>query len=319
MKYLLFSFGFLFSTFITFGQSQIIEDFTVLQCDSLIKANSNNPNFVILDVRTLGEYNPQHLEGAIMRDFYASDFTEQLNALNKDKTYLLHCRSGGRSGIALNNMKNLGFVEVYNMLGGINAWDNKSLPGTNEFSPVLMFVSHRVFTTDTILVGDTDTTTITITNRANDILKLTNFSILKGANNFTTDINLPIELLGSEDYSFNIFFTPTSSEITNGEFFLESNVSQEDIEITGIGKLITDIDSIKKLKLTISPNPANNHIQISGIPNQTDIEIINLNGQTIMKTLYVDHINISKLTIGDYFIRAHVKDDILIGKLNIVR
>jgi len=50
--------------------------------------------------------------------------------LNKNKIYLIYCRSGRRSENALNMMKELDFREVYNMLGGINSWKAEGLPTT---------------------------------------------------------------------------------------------------------------------------------------------------------------------------------------------
>ncbi len=78
------------SLFSIIANAQIYQGLSVAQSDSLINANVDNPNFVILDVRTPGEYNPQHLEGAINRNFYDSDFEAQLDALDKDKMYLIH-------------------------------------------------------------------------------------------------------------------------------------------------------------------------------------------------------------------------------------
>jgi hypothetical protein len=57
----------------------------------------NDSDFVVLDVRTATEYNTLHILGAINRDYYADDFAAQLKALDKNKAYLIHCRTGGRS------------------------------------------------------------------------------------------------------------------------------------------------------------------------------------------------------------------------------
>lgn len=112
--------------------SQIFENLDVHQADTLITINENNDLFTILDVRTQGEYNEDHLVNAYMRDFYATDFRDQLDALNKNRIYLIYCRSGNRSGQAFDMMKELGFQEVYNMLGGITSWKNANYPVTQE-------------------------------------------------------------------------------------------------------------------------------------------------------------------------------------------
>ena len=48
-----------------------------------------------------------------------------MDALNKDKTYLVYCRSGARSAGVRDAMERLGFKEVYNMLGGIVQWTDE--------------------------------------------------------------------------------------------------------------------------------------------------------------------------------------------------
>ena len=78
--------------------------------------------FTVLDVRTAGEYAARHIIGAVNIDYYSSTFADQLNALDKGRTYLVHCASGNRSGQAVQTMKALGFVEVYDLLDGMSAF-----------------------------------------------------------------------------------------------------------------------------------------------------------------------------------------------------
>lgn len=105
-----------------YGNAQIHKNITAVQADSLINANINNPNFTILDVRTPSEFATGHILNALNIDYYSSTFTQQINALNKNNKYLVHCKSGSRSPKAIDTMKMLGFIESYNMIGGINAW-----------------------------------------------------------------------------------------------------------------------------------------------------------------------------------------------------
>ncbi len=100
-------------------QTQIIEDITAREAYTLIQNNKDNPNFVLLDVRTLQEFTNEHLENAINLDYYAEAFPNALNELDRNKIYLIYCRSGRRSASSLSMMKELGFREAYNMLGGI--------------------------------------------------------------------------------------------------------------------------------------------------------------------------------------------------------
>ena len=109
-------------------ETATIEDITLQEAFTLIQNNQNNPDFVIIDVRTQEEFVGEHIENATNIDFYSEAFQDMLNNLDKNKTYLVYCRSGGRSGNALNIMAELNFKEVYNILGGINQWKREGLP-----------------------------------------------------------------------------------------------------------------------------------------------------------------------------------------------
>lgn len=79
---------------------------------------------VILDVRTLQEWNEGIIPGAINIDiFQGQEFINAIDALDKTKSYYVYCRSGGRSGNACGLMSQLGFTKAFNLSGGIMAWD----------------------------------------------------------------------------------------------------------------------------------------------------------------------------------------------------
>lgn len=94
----------------------------------MINNLKDSPSFVILDVRTPGEFKSGYIEGAINIDFYSSDFKEQLAKLSKIKTYLVYCKSGARSGRATKIMEKMGFSKIYNLNGGIIKWEKENLP-----------------------------------------------------------------------------------------------------------------------------------------------------------------------------------------------
>ncbi len=95
---------------------------------TLIQNNKSNPDFVILDVRTPSEYASGHIENAVNLDYYDDAFEETLDNYDRNKTYLIYCRTGNRSAAAMKIMKNLGFTNVYNMQGGINVWISAGYP-----------------------------------------------------------------------------------------------------------------------------------------------------------------------------------------------
>jgi len=98
------------------------------QAYSMIEKNKNNADFIILDVRTPEEYSNEHIAVAILLDFYADDFENELNKLDKSKTYLVYCRSGNRSSKSMPLMGDLGFIKTYDMVGGINQWKVEGYP-----------------------------------------------------------------------------------------------------------------------------------------------------------------------------------------------
>jgi|GEM_PF-1068098 len=85
---------------------------------------------VLLDVRTAREYTAGHLANSQNIDFYNAKFSDMLKPLDRNKRYLVYCASGVRSAKTLRIMKGLGFVYVYNMLGGYSAWSRAGYPVT---------------------------------------------------------------------------------------------------------------------------------------------------------------------------------------------
>ncbi len=94
----------------------------------IIKKNKGNKNFIIIDVRQPNEYNQGHIQNAILINYYSKNFKEQIAKLDRDKIYVIYCRSGSRSGRTLKLMKQLNFKTVYNIYGGIMNWERENLP-----------------------------------------------------------------------------------------------------------------------------------------------------------------------------------------------
>ena len=83
-----------------------------------------NPKTELLDVRTAGEYRQAHINPCNNIDLRNPDeWTSKVKYLDKDKPYVVYCQSGRRSSKALKKLQNLGFESVYQLKGGIDAWD----------------------------------------------------------------------------------------------------------------------------------------------------------------------------------------------------
>lgn len=86
------------------------------------KSKVDSGEYVILDIRTPEEFEAGHIKGAINIDFYDSNFQQQINNLDKDKKYLVYCRSGSRTSYTLPLFRQLEFNEVYELQGGAISW-----------------------------------------------------------------------------------------------------------------------------------------------------------------------------------------------------
>lgn len=107
-------------------ESQLIKDVFPLEAQELI--TKGDDDIVVLDVCTPKEFKTAHLENAINIDYFSKLFKARLDTLDKDKTYLVYCRIGGRSKFAQKKMKSLGFTKIYNIIGGTLLWEEEGLP-----------------------------------------------------------------------------------------------------------------------------------------------------------------------------------------------
>lgn len=84
-----------------------------------------DPTRIIIDLRTPEETAEGMINGAIQIDYRAAGFQDQIMALDKNKEYLIYCRSGIRSGKTATIMEEAGFNKVYDLDGGYTAWSEK--------------------------------------------------------------------------------------------------------------------------------------------------------------------------------------------------
>lgn len=83
--------------------------------------------YQLLDVRQPGEYEQGHLAGA--RLIPVKELPGRLGELEATKPVLVYCAVGGRSRAAAQYLKGQGFGEVYNLSGGIKAWQGRQAVG----------------------------------------------------------------------------------------------------------------------------------------------------------------------------------------------
>ena len=94
-----------------------VSGFSPLVSAAELKAELSQPEPpIVLDVRTLGEYEASHLAGAV--HIPVDDLRFESDRLPKNRRILVHCRSGFRAHLALRILKQKGFADVANVTGG---------------------------------------------------------------------------------------------------------------------------------------------------------------------------------------------------------
>ncbi len=81
-------------------------------------------DFFLLDVRESFEYQVSNLDGELIPLGQLDARLDEIRN-HKDKEVIVMCRSGGRSGKAVQLLEKHGFEQVYNLKGGITAWANE--------------------------------------------------------------------------------------------------------------------------------------------------------------------------------------------------
>jgi len=81
---------------------------------------------IILDVRTKEECLESKIPGSLNLDYYSENFKDNLDKLNKNLNYYIYCRSGNRSGKTVVILREKGFKNVFNLEGGILAWEKEN-------------------------------------------------------------------------------------------------------------------------------------------------------------------------------------------------
>tara|TARA_Y100001935_G_scaffold85686_1_gene71164 strand:+ start:185 stop:502 length:318 start_codon:yes stop_codon:yes gene_type:complete len=95
-----------------------------LECKDWSKNIDSDQKQIILDVRTLEEFEEKSIPDAILANILEpSEFMRVVEKLEKNSKIFVYCRSGIRSQKACNILDELGFKETFNLNGGILEWE----------------------------------------------------------------------------------------------------------------------------------------------------------------------------------------------------
>lgn len=109
------------------GVTQQVSSLAPSQFNELLQTN----NYTLLDIRTTDEYTAGYIKNSKQIDYYQTQvFSDYLDKLDKNAKYLIYCRTGKRSGAALQIMQSKGFENVTELSGGYSAWVTAGLPVT---------------------------------------------------------------------------------------------------------------------------------------------------------------------------------------------
>ena len=107
-----------FYTLLVFLQSPLIQDVSKDDVLDLLEDKSID----IIDLRTDEEFSKGSIKYSYNIDFQKREFIDNLNLLNKEKPYIIYCKSGNRSEKASLIMKSLGFKVIYHYKKGYQDW-----------------------------------------------------------------------------------------------------------------------------------------------------------------------------------------------------
>lgn len=114
------------------GKTVTVQILEPKEANMLIQKNKGNPDFVIIDVRTPEEFDSGHIEGAININYHSDNFVATFEKLDKNKLYLVYCRTGRRSADTVSLMVRLGFTNILRFAGDIVRWRSEGLPLTSK-------------------------------------------------------------------------------------------------------------------------------------------------------------------------------------------
>jgi rhodanese-related sulfurtransferase len=123
---------------------------TFLSCEAQTKNSLNATEFEnaitkdsvqILDVRTPAEYASGHIKNTLLANWNdAKEFERRIGFIDKNKPVYVYCLAGGRSAAAATKMRSLGYTNVFELTGGMNAWKaaNKTVEGASTAKQMTM-------------------------------------------------------------------------------------------------------------------------------------------------------------------------------------
>lgn len=102
-----------------------------LTAEAFLKMREDHPDLLLIDVRTKGEYEAGHIEGAVLIPRGTLEFAIQKKTIDPDRLIVVYCRTGGRGSLSALALESIGYRNVYDLEGGFRTWAKAGLPVYN--------------------------------------------------------------------------------------------------------------------------------------------------------------------------------------------
>ena len=101
---------------------QIFESKEINEISDAQFTEIQDSDYILVDVRTIEEYESGHIQDAVNFDFYSESFQKEILSLDKSSSIILYCRTQNRSTKTANYLKENGYKEITVLVGGITSW-----------------------------------------------------------------------------------------------------------------------------------------------------------------------------------------------------
>ena len=113
---------FVFFSLLLIYSCQIFESNEINEISDAQFTEIQDSDYILVDVRTIEEYESGHIQDAINFDFYSESFKKEILSLDKSSSIILYCRTQNRSTKTANFLKENGYKEITVLAGGITSW-----------------------------------------------------------------------------------------------------------------------------------------------------------------------------------------------------
>ena len=112
----------IFFFLLIFYSCQIFESTEIIVISDAELTEIQDTDYILVDVRTIEEYESGHIKDAIHFDFYSESFQKEILSIDKSFSIILYCRTQNRSTKTANYLKENGYKEIAVLEGGITSW-----------------------------------------------------------------------------------------------------------------------------------------------------------------------------------------------------